>query len=261
MFKTFLNTLAQLQKATGKTKYFNFEMSVWNIEGKAVAFLAVWDEHGIKAFDRKELALEETNGRLPKTFFDVEEKLLEYEYRKANFIGEVGDEDENIGWTDELLDLYGLREINHNLIFSTDMTSVKESDYYNHRDCFPADWEDCFETKDYFFCIKNDVGLRGKNDDGTTFVYKDGYFLIHSVSALDAQQFYEKVICLNSEYGKDYAWECGMLGLDCDFLFCGATAEELASDPAMAKKFAEYEAKYVTGKKCFGEANVDEFGY
>ena len=98
MFKTFLNTLAQLQKATGKTKYFNFEMSVWNIEGKAVAFLAVRDENGIKAFDRKELAFEETNGRLPKTFFDVEEKLLEYEYRKANFIGEVGDEDENIDY-------------------------------------------------------------------------------------------------------------------------------------------------------------------
>ena len=255
-----MNSLYQLQKATGKTKYFTFEMSVWNIEGKVVAFLSAREEE-IKAFDRREINLSETQGRLPASFFDIEAKLLEYEYRKADFIGEVGDEDERLEWTDELLDLFGLREINHNLIFSTEMTSVKESDYYNHRDCFPADWEDCFTVKDYYFCIQNDVGLRGKNEDGTEFVYKDGYWLIHSISALDAQQFYEKVICMNTGYGRDYSWECGMLGLDCDFLFRGPTQEELANDPATARKFAEYTEKYITGKTCFGEVNIEDFGY
>ena len=258
--KGFIEALEKLQKAVGidKAKHLTgFEMSVWYIEGKVVSFLSTMKDGTLRVYDRREVDLSKSDGRLPKTFFDVEEKLLEYDYRCSDIIGTVTDDDSNEEFVEELLDLHGYRSINHNLIFSTDMNSVTESDYYAYRECFPADWEDCCAEKDYYFCITKDVGLRGKDENGKEFKYENGYWKIRAISFLDAHRFYEHIICSNFDYDKDYAWEIGLLNLDCDKVFRGVTADEYSDENAV-KQFEEYKAKYLTGRKCFGNYSVKE---
>ena len=249
-----LKTLFELQEAAGikDKKCMTFEMSVWNIDGKAVSFLVSYDD-GVKCFDRRELDFPETGGKLPENFFDYEVKRLELTYRSEGIMGEVTAKDGNEEWTDEVVDLFGLREINHNLIFCTDMKSVRESDYYNYRENFPAGWEDTFKLKDYYFYIGEDVGLRGKNEDGSEFAYENGYWQISSISGMDAMKFYEEKVCGNYCWDIGSSWEIGMKHLDCSKMFRGATETEKLRDPDIEAQMADYFAKYIAGKKCFGK--------
>ena len=250
----FLKSILSLQKG-----YVNLEISVWYIDGKVIAFLSN-DENGkLKCFDRREIDLSEYNNILPETFFDIDVEHLKWQYRQEDFIGTVTDKDEKEDITDELLDLFGLREANHNLIYSTAMKSVKESDYYSHRECFPFEWEDTFLNKEYYFVINEDVGLRGKNDDGTEFVYENGYWQINSISALDAKVFYEEMVCKNYEWFNQCDWEIGMQNLDCSYLFRKYTELEKIREPEIVKQFKDKCEKYLRGKKCFQQIVVDDF--
>ncbi len=257
----FWKDIFALQKDVGiaNAKYGSFEISIWNIDGKVVAFLSNDENSRLKAFDRREIDLSEYNGVLPENFFDFDIERLKLQYRQEDFIGTVTDNDEKEDITDELLDLFGLREANHNLIYSTTMKSVKESDYYSHRECFPSEWEDTFVDKEYYFVISEDVGLRGKNDDGTEFTYENGYWQINSISALDAKVFYEEVICKNYDWFKDCDWEMGMQNLDCTYLFRKYTELEKMREPEIVKQFEDKYEKYLWGKKCFQQINTDDF--
>ena len=256
MFKDLLKSLFDIQKGFGmNAKHLSFDMSIWYVDGKVVSFLSSDEGGTMKVFNRKEVDLSKWNGRLPKSFFETDVKCLENEYIQENAKRNYTDDDENKEWTNELLDLYGFNGAKHRLIYSTDMRSMKESDYYLYRECFPADWEDCFEEKDFYFVITDDVGLRGTDENGKTFKYTDGYFKVRAISFRDAYRFYEIAVCKNMDYDKDYTWECGLLNLNCDKVFRDVLESE-RSDERYVKQFEEFKAQYITGKKCFGEFNA-----
>ena len=257
MIKNILKAMFNVQnEINGKAIHAIFDMSIWYIDGKMVAFLSSDEGGTMRVFDRKEIDMSKWNGRLPKSFFETDIKFIQNDFTKEIAECDWTDEDEKSEWTNELLDLYGFNGVNHNLIYSTDMHSYTESDYYKYRERFPADWEDCFELKDFYFVITKDVGLCGEDENGKTIKYTDGYFKVRAISFLDAHRFYECAICKRTDYYKDYSWQCGLLSLDCDKVFRDVLESE-RSDERYVKQFEEFKAQYITGKKCFGEFNAN----
>ena len=237
--------------------YTSFEISVWYSEGKAVLYLGSTDYDETVCFHKDYFDFEDTNGNLPENFFDDITENIKNVFRQPLPVAcQYVKED----LSKELAGLYANRDKAHNLIWNTKMFSVKESDYYNYRELFPSDWEDCFEYKEYFFVLLKDRGLKMKDADGNIMDCNDGYIQISAMSIIDARTFYEEWLCRNLNWRYEQAWFLGPEKMDCDKIISAITKKKRERYPEHVKAIEECHRQYglFSEKKCYQRVEIDK---
>ena len=237
--------------------YATYELSVWYSEGKAVLYFGNRDYNETVCFHKEYIPFERTNGMLPENFFDDLTENMKDAYKqfvptpKSYVDAEL---------SEELTNLYANRGTAHNLIWNSSMFSVKESDYYNHRDLFPSDWEDCFQYKEYFFVLLKDRGFKMKDEDGNIMNCNDGYIQISAISLIDAKTFYEEWLCHNMKWRGEQVWAISHEPMDCDKIIPAITRTKRERYPEDVKVIEGYHRQYglFSGKKCYQRVVIDE---
>ena len=236
--------------------YATFELSVWFVNGQAVLYFGNSDYDEIVAFKKEILPFARTNGNLPENFFDditenMKDAFKQFVPTPASYI------DEEL--SKELKELYDERSDKHNLIWNSKMFSIKESDYYLHRELFPKDWEDCFQNKEYFFVLLKDRGFKMKVDDEIVNC-NDGYIQISAMSLMDAKTFYEEWLCHNTKWRGEQVWAISHEPMDCDSIIPAITRTKRERYPEDVKVIEGYHRAFglFSGKKCYQRIVIDK---
>ena len=232
--------------------YTIFDLSVWYVDGRIMIYTESSAPGELVAF-RRDVFMEDSDGDiLPENFFDDGVTRIKEFYRRIPcFTDSMVDKE----LTNELRKLYEDRDKNRNLIYSTRMFSVEESDYYLHREVFPDTWEDCFKEKDYIFYLGEDCSLRCRDKDDKEVIFTDGYFRINAISLMDSKVFYEEEVCHNREWRSRQKWSLSQEPIDCTKIIPVLTPTIRARYPKAAEKIDELHSEYgiCSDKECFAE--------
>ena len=216
--------------------YLSLYFSVWFEDGEIVMYAGAHDKDARRIFARQVLKFEMSNDNLPEYFFDEIVDTMKADLKE---VGGISSEYINEEYTGRLQELYDNRDKAHNLIFDSDWFSVKESDYFTHRDLFPVEWEECFKPKDYIFYVNNE---------------KKGYYQIRDISAMDAKLHFEHDICGNTEWERSQCWDIGMNECDYESMIPAVTDTKRERFPGFVRMLEAVRniTGFVLGDRCLG---------